>query len=169
LDTVTIIVTTLGPLLGVFVGGWVAHRGQARAWKREDQRYLVDTRRQTYSVFVSAVRAYIAYAQSPRASVTAIDDPLTGVPIPILDETGTSYRERVHVANASVRLVADSAVTIEHARQLSRAVRRAVAARAEHGPGRIPDEIYRALWESERQFINTARQELGMDLVDYDV
>jgi hypothetical protein len=156
LELPTIVVSMMGPLLGVLVGGWAAQRTQTRAWRRDNQRYLLDNRRQSYGSFLSAVRAYFAYAQSPDARIGALKDPLHGDRmIPILDAPGIPYRERLDAAHADVRLVAGSTITVEHAHQLVRAVRHAVAARAHHEAGQIPVDTNRAVWAAERTFINT--------------
>lgn len=90
------------------------------------------------------------------------------VEIPILDETGVPYKERLDAAHASVRLIAGSVLVVEHAHDLSKAVRRAVATRAHYDAGRIPRETYLAVWAAEGRFINTVRAELGLIPVEYE-
>ncbi|MGN9907778.1 hypothetical protein ACTMTJ_09510 [Phytohabitans sp. LJ34] len=169
LNALAIVATTVGPLLGVLVGGWATHWTQQRGWRRDEQRYLMDSRRQAYGLFLTAVRAYFAYAQSPSVKIAAVKvSDGSDVEIPILDETGVPYKERLDAAHASVRLIAGSTVVVERAHDLSKAVRRAVATRAHYDAGRIPRETYLAVWAAERRFIDTVRAELGLGAVEYD-
>jgi hypothetical protein len=168
-NVMTIIATTFGPLLGVLLGAWATQRTQSKSWHREDERYLLDARRQAYGAFITAVRSYFAYAQSPSAKISSWSDPENDdIAIPLLDEAGVPYRERLDAAHANVRLVARTAITVEHAHQLARAVRKAVASRADFDAGRIPRDLYQAVWAAERQFINTIRSEMGMEAVVYE-
>jgi hypothetical protein len=58
-----VVVASLLALGGVMLGGSLTSRSQAKAWLRDDQRQLKDTRRDTYGRFLSAVRQYVAYGR----------------------------------------------------------------------------------------------------------
>lgn len=163
MDPLTILLSTFGPLLGVFAGGWVASRTQAAGHRREDRRHLTDTRRVAYAAFLTAVREYVAYTQSPHTQVAAVPHAARQeMLIPLLDAEGTAYRQRMDAAHVGVRLVAGSATVFEHARELARAVRRSAAARATHAAGQVPADVYEAMWDAEARFVDTVRIELGL-------
>ncbi|WP_155372619.1 hypothetical protein [Catellatospora vulcania] len=163
MEPLTILLSTLGPLLGVLAGGWVASRTQAAGHRREDRRHLADTRRTAYAAYLTAVREYVAYTQSPHTQVEIVPHAeQQEILIPLLDADGTAYRQRMDAAHVGVRLIAGSATVVEHARELARAVRRAAAARATHAAGRIPADVYEAMWDAESRFVDTVRVELGL-------
>ncbi|MGW1717909.1 hypothetical protein [Streptomyces sp. NPDC002156] len=62
----------------------------------------------------------------------------------------------------NVQLMAEEQDTIDRAYILISIARRCAIARAIHGAGQVPENLYYRLSSAERAFINSARHDLGL-------
>src|SRR6266571_863628 len=114
MSLVNTLVTPVVALLGVLLGGWVTVKNQDRLWNRERARQWRDVRLATYKEFLDASSSYVAFSIEPTSNITTVPNTRhPGLLIPIFDEIGRPYKERLDVAHQAVRLVADSNETIK--------------------------------------------------------
>ena len=85
--------------------------------------------------------------------------------MPFFDEHGRRYRERLEAARTEVRLVSESESVIAAAGALLLHARRVAAARAKHAAESMPSALFDDLWKAEREFVTTARLDLGLQRV----
>jgi hypothetical protein len=93
------ILATLGPLLGVVIGGWLGQRQLSRSWRHEHARQLRTERREVYSRFIAAARTWQSNVLEPDVAVRTGH---TGVRYA---DAGKAYVETIR-ALAEVRLIA---------------------------------------------------------------
>jgi hypothetical protein len=167
-DSVTLAITTCGPLLGVLVGSLLSSRSQGRLLASQRAQDVNDARRQTYLQFLEAVRHYVAYTQSSDARIEAVPDEFGNEVHPVLDAAGTPYRLRMDAGQIAVRMQTTSLELVARAHALVTAARTAAASRKHHQAGQIPPELYHAIWAEERRFVDAARTELGLPAFDAD-
>lgn len=155
--------TAIVTLLGVLLGGWLSTRNQDRLWRRDHARQWRDIRLSAYNEFLSAYRQYIAFALEPKANISAAPHPrMPARMMPIFDEAGRPYREKLEAATMTIRLVSERRETPDAAKDLIDHARRIAAARAKHSEKDIPQELFDDLWRADRKFLVVARQELNL-------
>jgi hypothetical protein len=167
LDPATLIITAIGPLVGVLLGSLLSYRNQGRLLNQQATREIAEARRGTYLHFLESVRHYVAYTQSDEVRVTAVPHQhKPGVSNPVLDTAGTALRREMDAAQIAVRLIATSLETVDRAHFLVTKARAIAAARADHPAGAIPQATYDAVWAAERVFVDAARAELSLPTFD---
>lgn len=129
-----------------------------------------DIRLSAYQDFLSAYRAYLAYAQDPSSKISAVPHPRrTDELMPFFDADGRPYREKLEAARMTVSLVSKSPETIDALLMLMKRVRAIAAARANYSPGDIPGELFKNLFAAHHSFVAAARKELGLAVMPGDV
>ncbi|WP_128802511.1 MULTISPECIES: hypothetical protein [unclassified Streptomyces] len=150
-------------LFAVLLGGWLSTRNQDRLWRREHARQWRDIRLAVYRDFLTAYRAYIAFAREPNATISAVPHPeRPGTTMPFFDEIGRPYVERMEATETAARFVSEWPTTVNAVDKLVDRARRIAAARATHDAGAIPLEEFQKLWAAEGEFLTAARRELGL-------
>jgi hypothetical protein len=150
-------------MLGVLLGGWLTIKNQDRLWRHDHARQWRDIRLAIYRDFLSAYREYIAFTLEPTASISAVPHPRKpGALMPYFDASGRPYKERLEATKTAVRLVSELPDTLNALDALVARARDVAATRATHDVGHTPAEDFQKLWEAERAFLKTARQELGL-------
>ena len=163
MSAVQVSFTAVTTLLAVLLGGWLTLRSQDRSWRRDHQREWRDIRLAAYAGFIDAFRQYIAYVLRPDAQITSAPRPRPPNDLmPFFDEAGTPYRERLESSKTRLRLVCERAPVVAASNEMVRRARLLAAERATHDVERIPGTLFERLWESEREFVLAARQELGL-------
>jgi hypothetical protein len=156
-------ITATVALLGVLLGGYLSIRNQDRLWARDHARHWRDIRLSAYKEFLGAYRQYIAFTVEPTAKITAIPHPRApNTLIPLFDEVGRSYKERIDEASIAARLVSESSETTDAIMRLSRCARAVAASRASHGIDDMPSEVFERLWSAQDAVLVTFRRELGL-------
>ncbi|WP_326629898.1 hypothetical protein OIE67_38950 [Nonomuraea fuscirosea] len=153
-------------LAGVGLGGLLSSRAQDRAWKREEQRRWRDARRSTYGDFVAAVRQYRLFVSGPDAAVEVWMHPDGTRLIPAIGPGGADYQTKMEASFTAVQMVAQDQETVNKAHFLASIARRVAVARAVHGPGKVPSDLDESLFTAERDFLNSARRDLGLPDMD---
>jgi hypothetical protein len=148
------ILATLGPLLGVVIGGWLGQRQLSRSWRHERARQLRTERREVYSRFIAAVRTWQSNVLEPDMAVRTGH---TGVRYA---DAGKAYVETIR-ALAEVRLIAGEEQTIAAAEARDRALRELGESRAVSVPGPTPNVAIRETKAREEKFIRLAREDLA--------
>lgn len=157
------VITAVVTLVGVALGGALSVRSSDRTWRRDHARQWRDIRLETYSGFLAAYRQYMVLALDPDTRVLGTERVnLESDPIPIFDEMGRPYKERLDAALMSVRLVSEQPETVIAVNQLVRRARRLAAARIAHGVEEMPGELFEDMFRAQRQFMRVARLELGL-------
>lgn len=155
--------TAVATLFAVLLGGWLTTRGQDRHWRRDTERQWRDIRLKAYTDFLTALREFVAYLVTPAAAVTAVPRQTgTGDDMPFFDEHGTRHKERLEATKTAIRLVAGEVEVVRATDALVRRARLVAVARAAHGPGAIPNELFEELWAAEREFVRCARAEMDL-------
>lgn len=132
-------VTAVVALVGVVLGGYLSLRNQDRLWKRDHARQWRDIRLSIYREFLAAYRHYVAFALEPTARISAVPHPrYQGELMPLFDEIGRPYKERMEGGFAAVRLISDREETVRAAVKVVIAVRQIAAARATIAETNIP-------------------------------
>ena len=156
-------ITALVTLLAVSLGGWLSLRNQDRMWHRDHERQWRDIRLANYQEFLTAYREYLAFAQDPKAKISAVPHPQRdGVMMPFFDADGRPYKEKLEAARMGVSLVSELSETRDALLVLMRRVRQIAAARATHSPADMPDQLFPALFAAHGAFLSAARKELGL-------
>ncbi|MCP3798724.1 hypothetical protein NLX83_05585 [Allokutzneria sp. A3M-2-11 16] len=159
-------ITALVTLLGVLLGGWLSIRNQERLHRRDHAREWRDIRLTACGDFLTALREFIAFTLEPGITITTAPHPkLTGELMPFFDEKGSPYKEKLEATKTRVRLVSESADTVAKLNALVRKARGIAAARATHGVGEVPHELFEALWAAERDFVAAVRAEVGLPAI----
>ncbi|MEV1110606.1 hypothetical protein AB0I95_18520 [Micromonospora sp. NPDC049751] len=160
--------TALVALLSVALGGYLSTRAQRRHWDRDHLRHWRDIRLSAFDDFLSAFRSYIAFALNPSAKIDAVPDAYSpGHLMPIFDNEGTDYKERMEAAKTKVRLVAQSQETLDALAQAVQQARQLAADRASSGVGDIAQERIKKVWTAEHAFLAAARLELSLPPVSF--
>jgi hypothetical protein len=163
MSAVQVSFTAVTTLVAVLLGGWLTLRSQDRSWRRDHQREWRDIRLAAYISFIDAFREYVAYVLRPDVKITSAPRPRPPYePMPFFDEAGTPYRERLESSKTRLRLVSDRAPVVAASNEMIRHARLLAADRATHDVDRIPGKRFEQLWQSEREFVLAARQELGL-------
>lgn len=156
-------ITAAVTLAAVALGSWLSGRNQHRERAIDHARQWRDIRLTSYVEFVSAYRNYVAFAVDPDARITAVPHPgRPGDMMPILDERGRAYKERLEATRTAARLLVECEETAVAVSKLTNGARRVAAARAEHPADGLPTELFEELWLCERAFLMAARRELGL-------
>ena len=157
-------------LVGVWLGGFLSSRAQDRTWKREQSQLSRDVRRAVYSRLVATVRQYRSYVVGPHAQVDVWlwDDPGGRRLAPGIGADGATYQEAMEASFTEVLMVAEDQETIDRAHFLTGMARRTAVARAIYGSDQIPNNVDGALFVAERSFIECARRDLGLPVMDRD-
>ncbi|NJC83634.1 hypothetical protein [Planosporangium mesophilum] len=156
-------VTAATTLVAVVLGGWLTVRAQDRLWRRDHQRQWRDIRLATYTDFLTAFRAYVAYVLQPTAKVVVV--PRSRPPydlMPFFDEKGSMHKERLEATKTTLRLVSGRHRVVQASNAMIRHARSVAADRAMSEVDRIPPERFQRLWSAEREFVLAAREELGL-------
>ncbi|MFE0155192.1 hypothetical protein ACFWY5_49205 [Nonomuraea sp. NPDC059007] len=153
-------------LAGVGLGGLLSSRAQDRAWKREEQRRWREARRSTYGDFVAAVREYRSFVSGPDTSVEVWMHPDGTRLIPAIGPGGAEYQTKMEAAFTAVQMVARDQETVDKAHFLAGIARRVAVARVVYGPGKVPSDLDESLFTAERDFLNSARRDLGLNDMD---
>lgn len=150
------IISTVGVLAGVVLGGLLSARAQSRVWRLGEAERLRHERRRIYAEFLSAARIWRAAIMSPSA---------------VIVEVSTFSRQRhadggdaaidVLRLRFEVGLIALSPEMTRLATLVFRAARSLAEARARYAAGAVPDEILDQCRQAEREFAAAARSELG--------
>ncbi|MFI6393949.1 hypothetical protein ACIBHY_43280 [Nonomuraea sp. NPDC050547] len=159
---ITVWLSGLMALAGVGLGGLLSSRAQDRAWKREERRRWQDARRARYGEFVAAVREYRSYVSGPDTAVEVWTHPDGKRLIPALGPGGAEHQTKMEAAFTAVQLVARDQETVNKAHLLAGIARRVAVARVVHGPGKVPSDLDESLFTAERDFLNSARRDLGL-------
>ncbi|WP_203883988.1 hypothetical protein [Planotetraspora kaengkrachanensis] len=159
---ITVWLSGLMALAGVGLGGLLSSRAQDRAWKREEQRRWRDARRATYGEFVSAVREYRLFVSGPDTRVEVWMHPDGTRLIPAIDSEDGECQTKMEASFTAVQMVAREQETVDKAHFLTSIARRVAVARVVYGPGKVPSDLDESLFTAERDFINSARRDLGL-------
>jgi hypothetical protein len=163
MSLVSNLVTPVVALLGVLLGGWVTVKNQDRLWNREHARQWRDARLATYKEFLDASASYVAFSIEPTSNITAMPNiRFPGLLIPVFDEIGRPYKERLDSAQQAVRLLADSNETIEAAFDVVRYARDLAAATATHSPAQAPPETFERLFAAQKALVRAFRTDIGL-------
>lgn len=163
MSAVQVSLTAVTTLAAVLLGGWLTLRSQDRSWRRDHQRQWRDIRLAAYTGFIDAFRAYVAYVLRPDARITSAPRPRQPFDLmPFFDEVGTPYREKLESSKTRLRLVCDQEAVVAASNEMVRHARLLAAERATCDVDRIPGKLFEQLWQSEREFVLAARQELGL-------
>jgi hypothetical protein len=149
-------------LAGVGFGSLLSSRAQDRAWRREEQRLWRDVRRTTYGDFTAAVRQYRLYVTGPDAWIEVWTHPDGGRLVPGIGPEGAEYQEHMEAAFTAVQMTARIQETVDRAHLLASIARRVAVARAIYGAGHVPSDLDESLFTAERDFLNSARRDLGL-------
>ncbi|MFI9559399.1 hypothetical protein [Nonomuraea endophytica] len=153
-------------LAGVGLGGLLSSRAQDRAWKREEQRRWQDARRARYGELVAAVRQYRSFVSGPDTPVEVWMHPGGTRLIPALGPGGAEFQTKMEAAFTAVQMVARDQETVNKAHFLTSIARRVAVARVVYGPGKVPSDLDENLFTAERDFLNSARRDLGLPDMD---
>ncbi|MFC6014897.1 hypothetical protein ACFP2T_01630 [Plantactinospora solaniradicis] len=161
-QVVVALISTLGVLAGVALGGVLSARVQTQAWRRQEAERSVQERRRIYADFLAAARVWRATVMSPdvriiEASTFSAQRHADGA-----DAAISTLRLRMEVG-----LIAHEADTTARAQTVVVEVRRLAEARAEHPAGQVPDPIIDRCRRAERGFAAAARAELGSPQLDW--
>lgn len=157
---VSVIVSVVGALAGVVLGGALAARGQARMWSREELRRWSSERRATYGRFVTTARQFRGYLAGTDVNIGVVRAPDGVGLVPHFEPFGTEHRQRLDAAFIDVQLIGTDAAVVA-AEAVYRISFRVAVARGIHGRI-IPDWVGERFSAAERAFVNTVRQELGL-------
>ncbi|MRH92268.1 hypothetical protein GFY24_33365 [Nocardia sp. SYP-A9097] len=150
-------------MIGVAVGGWVTLQAQRRLLRRDDHTQWRDIRLAAYTSYLNAFREYVAYVQRPGAHMSVVPRPLPPHdPMPIFDESGSGYKERLEATKTVLRLVSGQPRVVRASNLMVRCARQMAADRAVHAVEALPSERFEQLWSAEREFVLAARGELGL-------
>jgi hypothetical protein len=150
-------------LIAVMLGGWLTVRAQERLWRRDHQRQWRDIRLEAYMKYLTAFRQYVAYVLRPDTRVAAVPRPRQSHrPMPIFDETGSPYKERLEATKTALRLIASQPRVVRACNVMIRYARQLAEERATHDIDAVPPECFQDLWSAEREFVLAAREELGL-------
>jgi hypothetical protein len=170
MNVATTVAAAVATLLGVLIGGWLTVWNQDRIWRRDNARQWRDIRLSAYKEFLTAYRAYFAYAQDPNSKITAISHPRRADElIPIFDADGRPYREGLEGARMAVTLVSQNPETRDAVFLVMRRIRAIAAARATRSPDDMPDELFLNLFAAHNSFMSAARNELGLPSMSGDL
>lgn len=157
-------------LIGVVLGGWLSTRNQDRSWKREHTRQWRDIRLAAYSEFAAAYSQLVAFALEPTAKITTKPHPrIPGTVMPLFDDEGRRYKERLDAASLGVYLVSESPDTVEASAAVVQSARQIAGARAEYSESDIPIEVIAAHWAAQDAFMSASRRELGLPNVPWEM
>lgn len=146
-----------------FWGGWLSIRNQDRLWRRDHARQWRDIRLAAYKEFTAAYRQYVAFVLDPSANIAAVPNPrFPGELMPIFDQIGRPYKERLEAASTAVRLVCESSDTLRATNNIVWSVRQIATTRATRSEDALPSETFTALWSVQQAFLLAARRELGL-------
>ncbi|MFI6134156.1 hypothetical protein [Micromonospora sp. NPDC051141] len=160
--------TALVAFLSVALGGYLSIRAQSWHWDRDHLRQWCDIRLSAFEDFLSAFRAYVAFALKPAAKLDAVPDPYwPGQLMPIFDDEGTGYKERVDAAKTKVRLVAQSQETLDALVEAVHQACQLAVDRARSVVGDLPQDRLRKVWAAEHAFLAAARIELSLQPVSF--
>lgn len=166
MDVVQVVITASATLLAVVLGSWVTVRAQDRLWRRDHARQWRDIRLAHYGEFLAAFREFVAFVQLPTTKITTVRrqrEPHDLVPL--FDEAGSPYREKLEAAKTAMRLVSSRPEVVRASQTMLHYARQLAAERANTAPELTPSESFDRLWEAERAFVRQARDELGLDSV----
>ncbi|WP_433664577.1 hypothetical protein ACQPW1_22060 [Nocardia sp. CA-128927] len=159
----TVLIAAAMTLIGVAVGGWVTLLAQGRLLRRDHSTQWRDIRLAAYTGYLSAFREYVAYVQRPGVNVAVVPRPVRPHdPMPVFDETGAVYKERLEAAKTTLRLVSGQPRVVRSSNLMVRCARQLAAERADHDVETIPARAFEQLWSAEREFVLAARAELGL-------
>ena len=130
--------------------------------EHEELRLWRDARRTTYGNLVAAVRQYRSYVSRPGAQVEVWVHPEGTRLIPGIGAEGAEYQEKMEAAFTAVQMTAQDQETVDSAHFLTSIARRVAVAGAIHGAGRVPSDLDESLFAAERDFLNSARRDLGL-------
>lgn len=68
-QVVVALISTVGVLAGVALGGVLSARAQSQAWRRQEAERSVRERRRSYADFLAAARVWRATVMSPEARI----------------------------------------------------------------------------------------------------
>jgi len=155
MDTLTVVLAAVVPLLGVGLGGFLSERGQARAWRREEAARTRAERRDVFARYLASGRTWQATVLAPEPAIRSTGTH-SGKPYA---DGGAAYGESIR-ALAEIRLVALHPETVETATAWDRTLRALSVARARVAPRPVPAELA-ACERAERDFVDAARRELS--------
>ncbi|ONH61362.1 hypothetical protein CcI49_07225 [Frankia sp. CcI49] len=155
------LIASLGTLVGVATGGIIASRAQTVTWRREEAGRERDTRQSVYARFISSAREWRAVVQSDQVVVREGGNVARGRHA----DGGPAQVETLKL-QIEIRLVARHRETVDRAAEVVDAIRQVAKARPGHEPGQIPDILIAACRQAERDFLDSARAELGIPPVD---
>ncbi|WP_157877960.1 hypothetical protein [Streptomyces torulosus] len=161
-------ITAVVALLGVVLGGWLSIHNQDRLSRRDHARQWRDIRLAAYKEFAAAYRQYVAFVLDPSANITAVPNPrFPGELMPVFDQAGRPYKERLETAATAVRLVCESPDTLRATNNVVWSVRQIANTRATQSEAALPSETFIALWSVQQAFLLAARQELGLAAIQF--
>jgi hypothetical protein len=159
----TVFVTASAALLGVGLGALLQVHRDKRSWQREHAQHWIETRLDIYKEFIVAHREYLAYVMQESTQIKATAHPHLTERMPIFDAEGRLIRQRQEAAFTALRLVAVGQDTERAMARLVTAARQVACARADHSdPKNVDSELFVTAQRFERQFINSARKDLGL-------
>ena len=157
------IITAAVTLAAVTLGSWLSGRNQHRERAIDHARQWRDIRLASYVEFVSAYRNFVAFAVDPDARITAAPHPSRpGDLMPIFEERGRAYKEKLEATRTAARLLVEREATAIAISKLTNAARHVAAARADSPGDVLPAKLFDELWNGERTFLVAARRELGL-------
>ncbi|MCK9904363.1 hypothetical protein CC117_32555 [Parafrankia colletiae] len=155
------LIASLGTLVGVAAGGILAGRGQTVTWQREEASRERDTRQSIYARFISSAREWRAVVQSDQVVVREGGNVARGRHA----DGGPAQVETLKL-QIEIRLVARHRETVDRAADVVDAIRQVAKARPGHEPGQVPDILIATCRQAERDFLDSARAELGIPPID---
>jgi hypothetical protein len=164
-----VVVSILGPfvaLAGVWLGGWRTARSTRHAANQDQRRRALADLRQVYSSYLTACRRFADHVKHPANKVEVVRSTDASLAVPLLNAEGAALRQAIEVAAADLLLTAQSSAAVEQARLLrSKSISLAIA-RAHSDSGIIPASDIHAFRTAEQAYVDAARLDLGMPMMD---
>ncbi|MEU4711160.1 hypothetical protein AB0G00_32525 [Nocardia salmonicida] len=149
----------IAALVGILMGGNIANRNQAVAYRLESTQNYFNARQEACIDLLSAVRRFRRFAMYT-------DTPLDAFPASESARIVVTFRDRaehdarIDEALARVLIVARNTEIVRAAWDLIRQVNEFVKLRAEHGKGNIPTAMVRRMRNAENEFGAVVAREL---------
>src|SRR5687768_10788170 len=93
MDLVALIMGPVVALAGVWLGGWITSRDQARLRDREERRHEREELRAACRAYLAAARQFDQYLKDPRTVIGIVPNPAGAHPIPIFDARAEPYSQ----------------------------------------------------------------------------
>lgn len=152
---------TVGALVGVVLGGWLAARSQRTLLKESQRQAGIQARESAYAEYLVAYRRFRRFLMHGPVEVRLVERPDGEKAAPLIDGAGNHW-EAVDGARARLELLAGDRIPGDTWWGVHRSVMAIARIRGTCGPGEVPDELVHAAATAEAQFIEAARKDLIM-------